>query len=746
MARPCPAVFLADFGLAKDTLADSGVTRSGAAVGTPAYLSPEAARGELAALTPAADVWGLGCIAYELLARTRAFCGDTPAAQIGAVLTTAPPWLRAAPRPVARFVAACLQRDAGARPQAADAVRDDCRRLLAGETPRARVRARWRRPAAVVTAIAALAVAGLAAVVAGTGGPAPPAGGASAAEALANEGWRQRQDDPVGAADRLARACALDPARHDWRVQLGVLRWALDGAGAAIAEWSRVPDESPASTRAWWLRGLAATLEQIGQFRMQRATAGRPAWERAAAGTGPERHWAAAGLAMLDYEFAGIRAALEHADGWDAALLLGLSEEGAKNPHRDEARAITAYTRALDGGAPVLWIRLNRAVLQIRAGRLAEAEADLQEVARRHPDHFALMLNRAELHRARGDEAAAWAENERVIALHPERPEGWANRAVDLVARGDPRGALAAAEEAMARDADQPLSLQARARARELLGDAAGALADVDRALELDPRFADALFERGVLRRARGDAAGALADVEAFLALRPRSASGYNTRGNLRLDASDVPGALADFDRAVALLPGRPALHFNRGNGRVRAGDLVGALADFDAALTKAPDLVDARIARATARELAGDRAGAADDYAHALTVAPEHLVGRINRGAFRLRGGDISGALRDFEAARARAPERPEPWLYRAGARLAQADLAGAVEDARRAVALGPECADAHLVLGNVLVYRQEWAEAARCYRTFLALRPNDPQAAVARQTLAACEARIPR
>ena len=55
-----------DFGLARDAHSELGrLTRSGAMVGTPHYMSPEQLRGEQA--TAASDVWGLGVVLYEVL-------------------------------------------------------------------------------------------------------------------------------------------------------------------------------------------------------------------------------------------------------------------------------------------------------------------------------------------------------------------------------------------------------------------------------------------------------------------------------------------------------------------------------------------------------------------------------------------------------------------------------------------------------------------------------------------------------
>ena len=65
-----------DFGLAKDTASNSGLTQSGAILGTPAYMPPEQACGS--SVTMAADIYSLGAIFYELLTGRPPYTGDSP--------------------------------------------------------------------------------------------------------------------------------------------------------------------------------------------------------------------------------------------------------------------------------------------------------------------------------------------------------------------------------------------------------------------------------------------------------------------------------------------------------------------------------------------------------------------------------------------------------------------------------------------------------------------------------------------
>ncbi|WP_257448889.1 serine/threonine-protein kinase [Archangium lipolyticum] len=88
-------VVLLDFGLARDTLPDSAMTASHMVLGTPGYMAPEQASAQ-SRLTPAADVFSLGCVLYECLTGQRAFSASHFAAVLAKILFTEPPPLRTA--------------------------------------------------------------------------------------------------------------------------------------------------------------------------------------------------------------------------------------------------------------------------------------------------------------------------------------------------------------------------------------------------------------------------------------------------------------------------------------------------------------------------------------------------------------------------------------------------------------------------------------------------------------------------
>jgi eukaryotic-like serine/threonine-protein kinase len=140
---------IADFGLAKRLEVEEGETRTGQVIGTPSYMSPEQAKGWDRQIGPAADIYSLGAILYEMLTGRPPFRGTTPLETLKLVLEEDPvPPSRLRPKlpfDLETICLKCLARDPRGRYASALALAEDLDRYVAGEPILARRTPLWQR-------------------------------------------------------------------------------------------------------------------------------------------------------------------------------------------------------------------------------------------------------------------------------------------------------------------------------------------------------------------------------------------------------------------------------------------------------------------------------------------------------------------------------------------------------------------------------------------------------------------------
>ena len=146
--RPDGAVKVLDVGLARmvqpaeplssvlansPTITSPARTERGVILGTAAYMSPEQAKGLVA--NRRSDIWGLGCVIYELLTGHRAFAGESVSETMTSVLRDTPDWQRLpadTPDAIRRLLKKCLEKDRAKRLDSAAAVPMEIEDVLAG--------------------------------------------------------------------------------------------------------------------------------------------------------------------------------------------------------------------------------------------------------------------------------------------------------------------------------------------------------------------------------------------------------------------------------------------------------------------------------------------------------------------------------------------------------------------------------------------------------------------------------------
>lgn len=130
-----------DFGLAKRLNADATMTIDGTVLGTPAYMAPEQARGDLANVGPLSDEYSLGVVLYELLTGKKPFDGS-PHAVIAHVINSEPRPPRSfradVPHDLEAICQVAMNKDPQQRYQNCSQLADDLARWLGGFETQAR--------------------------------------------------------------------------------------------------------------------------------------------------------------------------------------------------------------------------------------------------------------------------------------------------------------------------------------------------------------------------------------------------------------------------------------------------------------------------------------------------------------------------------------------------------------------------------------------------------------------------------
>jgi tetratricopeptide (TPR) repeat protein len=247
-------------------------------------------------------------------------------------------------------------------------------------------------------------------------------------------------------------------------------------------------------------------------------------------------------------------------------------------------------------------------------------------------------------------------------------------------------------------------------------------------AIRAEPRYARTHVIRGRVLRAKGDLKGAVASYKDAFRLDPRLGLAPFDGGNGPREPADLDGAVAQF-RAVTRLDLDPHLaddHVRVAVDLRSKGDLDGAEVAFRERTRLAPNLAGAYLDLGLVLRAKGDLDGAEVTLREMTKQAPTAPLGHANLGIVLYDKGDYAGA-----AACYREVVRIEPKhaVFRAEQGMilrAGGDLGGAVAACREAVRLAPNLPLAHYQLGASLQDQGDLDGAVAAFQEAIRLEPN--------------------
>jgi tetratricopeptide (TPR) repeat protein len=700
-------------------------TEAGSLLGTPAYMPPEQAQGDVALLDRRADVFGLGAILCEVLTgrppyvgrsleevRRKAANGDLADALARLGGCGADPELIALTR-------RCLSAEAADRPKDArevagglsgylDGVQE---RLQAAQRERAVALAREaeqakrRRVQLALAAAVVLLLAGGGAFAFWRNEQAQAGRERDARNAEAVAALLSQCEEALHAGDAAKAAVSLEAARK---------RSAEGGAGKEAARLGRLEadlallrDLDAVDQFRWTVVDnklpdpaavAARTREALRRFGADPDAA--PAEEAAArvsASAVSERVVPALDRLLWQERSAGARAVLRRVDA---------------DPYRDAVR-----DAALAG---------DRAKVAALAG---------QEAALGQPPGFAAFLGEsgaigverrlllgAAVGRRPGDLALLMALGNSC----PKAQEGWFQAAVT---KGQEDGvnewlrwfqaAVAAAPGNAAAHNSLGVALADNGKVDE-------AIACYRKAIEIDPKYAIAHSNLGNALGVKGQVAEAIACHKKAIEVDPKNAGAHNNLGNALAGKGKVEEAIACYQKAIELRPKLALAHGNLGAALRGKGQVDEAIACFKKAIEIDPKYAVAHSNLGNALRVKGQVDEAIACFKKAIEIDPKYAGAHNNLGNALARKGQVGEAIACYQKAIEVDPKYAPAHNNLGDALRGKGQVEEAIACFKKAIEVDPKLAEAHNNLGFALDQVGKQKEAIEAWRSAVRLNPR--------------------
>jgi tetratricopeptide (TPR) repeat protein/tRNA A-37 threonylcarbamoyl transferase component Bud32 len=763
--------YVTDFGLAGRVEGDSGITQSGAIVGTPSFMAPEQAAGQKG-LSTAADIFSLGAILYTMAAGQSPFHAPTPLEAVRRVLDDEPTRPRLLnpklDRDLETICLKCLQKEPDRRYRSAEALAEDLERWLAGEPIHARRSPLWERGWKKVKRnpkAAALLCFVLLLVSVGAYSFLNQLARAEERQAHTRQLRGEAEEDMLRAEIAkaqgnleqtkllLEKAMAKASADPDLSDLLEQIKPLLEDADRRVNEVQARRDAQEMFRQFSDRRNDAVFLGTLytGVDAPSNITAMRHAAEEAMRRVGmtptggditEDRH-------LFDDEKMEITAGC-----YELLLTLAEAEAQSSPPHVEEAIQLLDRARWLGPVTKAYHMRRARylALLGDDSGAAAEQSEAAELDATGALDHFLL----GEDLRRQDDVAGAIREFERILQDHPDH--FWAHYLLAIChLQTEPRAAKAHLTACLSQRPQFGWCYLQRGIAHGQLKELAAAEEDFARALAFPPedarlreelRYA-VLVYRGLLRMRHGTPEESAEDFVAAIAIKEHPYQAHWNLAVLHQSQGDLAAAAVQFQAAIDAAEARIAtgelapdsielatLYQTRAHFHQQQQNRSAALDDLDQAIRVRP-LAESFALRGQVLQQLEQFAEAAAAYQEALQITPADPIG-FSRGEIHDLRARALAAIEQFPEARhaldlaIAESEHPAAEVYRLRGivRAKVGDFPGAVEDYTHAISLAPDDPLSYEYRGRVYLIQEAFGPAWDDFGKAISLNPAGGEA----------------
>jgi len=707
------------------TGAEGSQSVMGSVMGTPAYMPPEQAMGQVDELTERSDVFSLGAILCEILTRKPPYTGTMQDQLLAAAQTRLDEaYARLsecnAPDPIKQIARDCMAPLPKDRPANAGVVAQRLADHLASVEERARqaeldavqAAAEIRKAERAKRTTIALAAVALIALVGG---------------GLGYTAWNSAERERTETASAKVTPLLREATRLE-----GEGRWSEANATATaalnLAETGGADKDTLAAARVLHARieskaGEAEALaEKLAQERVLLSTLDELVMQAIdlSAAQMESGRLAAFRVFGLDVESATAAAALKDF-GQPVALAVHLDAWAHSRPH--QWRPLDRLARAIDDD---LWRnRLRDTVLTkdvdswLETLRTLAASTELGEQPPATQRWLALALEAAGAHEA------ALAGLHRARVRYPG--EFWLHHDLARILRKRSRGsgeALVHAKAALALRPESPGTWQVLAFCRLNTKDYDGAIRAYRNALRLKPGNAIAHASIGLALEGKGNLDGAIAAYREAIRIEPGFALAHFNLATALCLKHDIDGGVAAFREAIRLDPDNAESHLGLGNTLQFKGDIDGAIPALRETIRLKPGSARAHRILGKSLGMKGDHNGAIAGFREAIRLDPGDAPAHRLLGFALGQIGDFRGSVEAYRKAAALDPDS-----RKIQGALAQAERLAAAHARVAAVLKGeehPTTAREWLDLASVCYGTKNYASSARFWQEAFQLRPG--------------------